>query len=95
MENQELQEQKENGEREDGNTKKKRMAEKQMRKEEDQEDDIQEEDSGTFQRADEVTIAQRRKVKVRRSGTTAAIERESSENAPLFYPTFNFYSQKQ
>eukprot|EP01118_Nematostelium_gracile_P007695 TRINITY_DN2516_c0_g1_i1.p1 TRINITY_DN2516_c0_g1~~TRINITY_DN2516_c0_g1_i1.p1 ORF type:complete len:339 (+),score=113.19 TRINITY_DN2516_c0_g1_i1:136-1152(+) len=76
------------------NSNKKRLAEKQMRKEDDEEDDIQE-DEGTFTKADETVIAQRKKVKAIRRGTSstpAMIEPEipKSTASPSPFLGFNF-----
>jgi len=81
---------------EENSAKKKRGAEKEIRKEdvkgEDEEDEDEDEDvqkQGTWQRADEATLAQRKKVKVRGRGNST-LEPENVQAPPPLFPTFNF-----
>lgn len=77
----------------EGPATKKRGAEKQMRKEEDEDDNVQEEDSGAFQKADDATIAGRRKVTGRRRNQSNIPS--TTADKPIAWPTFNFTPEEK
>jgi len=69
-------------------SKNKRSAERQIRKDEDEDENVKEEDTGSFQKADEATIAGRRKISIRRKN-----QPEEVAAKPIAFPTFNFATQ--